>query len=73
MTENKTWQEIYDLIDEMKEKTETQKSVTRTISRINYANVFTTLANKTSLMYDKNIQLRVNVQDGILSIMMKRK
>ena len=68
-----TWVEVHDLIKEMIEKLDTQKTVTRTISRINYTELLGVLRNHTILQHDRNIHLKVNVQDGIISIQMRRK
>lgn len=68
-----TWVEVHDLIKEMIEKLDTQKTVTRTISRINYTELLGVLRNHTILQHDRSIQLKVNCQDGIISIQMRRK
>ena len=73
MTENMTWQQLHSLIMEMRSKLETQKSVTRTVSRVNYCTLMSILTNQSVFQYDKNIHLKVNVQDGIMSVTLKNK
>ena len=68
-----TWQECHELIREMRDKLETQQSVTRTISRINYTELLGVLRNHTVFQHDKSIKLKVNCQDGIIVVRMERK
>lgn len=73
MTDNLTWQQLHSMIMEMRNKLETQQSVTRTVSRINYATLMSILTNQNTFMYDKNIHLKLNVQDGVISITLKKR
>ena len=73
MTENMTWQQLHSLTMEMRNKLETQKSVTRTVSRVNYATWMSILTNQSVFQYDKNIHLKVNVQGGAISVTLKNK
>ena len=73
MTDNLSWEELYGLITEMKQKLETQQSVTRTVPRINYATLMSILTNQNTFMYDKSIHLKLNIQDGVISITLKKR
>ena len=72
MTENMSWIEIHELIKTMLNKLETQKTVTRTINRINYTETLQVLQNQTVLQYNKNIKLKIICQKGTLTIQMER-
>ena len=72
MTENLSWQKIHELIRTMINKLETQKSVTRTISRINYTETLQVLRNQTQFQYNKDIKLKIIAQKGTLTIIMER-
>ena len=73
MTENLTWQEIHNIIRTMIQKMETQETVTRTISRINYSELLGVLSNFTIFQYQKDIQLKIDCQDEIIIIQMINK
>lgn len=73
MTDNLTWQQIHTLLNTMTQKLETQQSVTRTISRTNYNELLSVLTNRTSFKYDKKLHLKLNIQDGLITITLKRK
>ena len=73
MTDNLTWQQLHTMIMEMRNKLETQQSVTRTVSRINYATLMSILTNQNTFMYDKSIHLKLNIQDGVISITLKKR
>ena len=72
MTENLTWQQLHELIMEMRSKLETQQSVTRTVSRVNYSTLMSILTNQSVFQHDKTVHLKVNVQHGVISITLKR-
>lgn len=72
MTENMSWIEIHELIKTMLNKLETQKTVTRTINRINYTETLQVLQNQTVLQYNKNIKLKIICQKGTLTIQMEQ-
>ena len=72
MTENMTWQQLHELIMEMRSKLETQQSVTRTVSRVNYSTLMSILINQSVFQHDKSIHLKLNVQHGVISITLKR-
>ena len=72
MTENMSWQKIHELIREMLNRLETQKSVTRTISRINYTETLQVLRNQTQFQHNKDIKLKIIAQKGTLTIIMER-
>ena len=72
MTENLSWQKIHELIREMLNRLETQKSVTRTISRINYTETLQVLRNQTQFQHNKDIKLKIICQKGTLTIIMER-
>ena len=73
MNENLSWQQIHELLNTMTQKLETQQSVTRTISRTNYNELLSVLTNRTSFKYDKKLHLKLNIQDGLITITLKRK
>ena len=70
--ENLSWVEIHELIKTMLNRLETQKSVTRTISRINYTETLQVLRNQTEFQHNKDIKLKIICQKGTLTIMMER-
>ena len=70
--ENLSWIEIHELIKTMLNKLETQKTVTRTINRINYTETLQVLQNQTVLQYNKDIKLKIIAQKGTLTIIMER-
>ena len=72
MTENLNWQELHDLIRQMILKTETQKSVSRTISRINYSELINILTNNETLKHDRTLYFRVTVDGDKIKLFMKR-
>lgn len=57
----------------MIQKMETQETVTRTISRINYSELLGVLCNFTIFQYQKDIQLKIDCQDEIIIIQMINK
>ena len=71
--DNLTWQQLHSMIMEMRNKLETQQSVTRTVPRINYATLMSILTNQNTFMYDKSIHLKLNIQDGVISITLKKR
>ena len=73
MNENLSWQQIHELLNTMTQKIETQQTVTRTISRTNYNELLSVLTNRTSFKYDKKLHLKLNIQDGLITITLKRK
>ena len=72
MNENLSWQQIHELLNTMTQKLETQQTVTRTISRTNYNELLSVLTNRTSFKYDKKLHLKLNIQDGLITITLKR-
>ena len=70
--ENLSWVQIHELIRDMRNRLETQQTVTQTISRINYTEVLGILRNHTELQYNKDIKLKIICQKGTLTIMMER-
>ena len=70
--ENLSWVEIHELIKDMRNRLETQKTVTRTINRINYTETLQVLQNQTVLQYNKDIKLKIIAQKGTLTIIMER-
>ena len=73
MTENLKWIEIHELIKTMRGKLDTQQTVTRTISRTNYSEALGILRNFSEFQYNRNIKLKIILQDGLLTIQMERK
>ena len=71
MTENLTWQQIHELIRDMRNRLETQQTVTRTISRINYSEVLGILRNFSEFQYNKEIKLKLICQKGTLTIILE--
>ena len=71
MTENLTWQQIHELIRDMRNRLETQKTVTRTISRINYSEVLGILRNFSEFQYNKEIKVKLICQKGTLTIILE--
>lgn len=72
MTENMTWQELHELVMEMRTRLETQQSVTRTVSRVNYSTLMSILINQSVFQHDKSIHLKLNVQHGVITITLKK-
>ena len=72
MVDNLTWIELHDLIRNMINLIDKQKTVTRTISRVNYAELFNVLVNYTTLQYDKSINFNVNGRGDKLVLKMWR-
>lgn len=70
--ENLSWVQIHELIKDMRNRLETQKTVTRTISRINYSEVLGILRNFSEFQYNKEIKVKLICQKGTLTIMMER-
>ena len=71
MTENLSWVQIHELIRDMRNKLETQQTVTRTISRINYSEVVGILRNFSEFQYNKDIKLKLICQKGTLTIILE--
>ena len=71
--ENLSWVEIHELIKTMRDNLNTQQTVTRTISRINYGEVLGILRNFTEFQHNRNIKLKIILQDGLMTIQMERK
>lgn len=72
MVDNLTWIELHDLIRNMINLIDKQKAVTRTISRVNYAELFNVLINYTTLQYDKSINFNINGRGDKLVLKMWR-
>lgn len=70
--ENLSWVQIHELIRDMRNRLETRKSVTRTISRINYGEVLGILRNFSEFQHNRNIKLKIILQDGLIMIQMER-
>ena len=70
--ENLSWVEIHELIRDMRNRLETQKTVTMTINRINYSEVLGVLRNHTEFQHNKNIKLKIIAQKGTLTIIMEK-
>ena len=69
MTDNYSWQQLHELITEMKH----ENKVTRTIPRINYSTLLSILTNQTVFQYTKNTTLIITVQDDNITITMEMK
>lgn len=71
--ENLSWVELYDMIKQQREKLEHQKTATKTISRINYSEVLGILRNFSEFQHNKDIKLKIILQDGVMTIQMEKK
>ena len=69
--ENLSWVQIHELIRDMRNRLETQQTVTRTISRINYSEVVGILRNFSEFQYNKDIKLKLICQKGTLTIILE--
>ena len=69
--ENLSWVQIHELIKDMRNRLETQKTVTRTISRINYSEVLGILRNFSEFQYNKEIKVKLICQKGTLTIILE--
>lgn len=69
--ENLSWVQIHELIRDMRNRLETQKTVTRTISRINYSEVLGILRNFSEFQYNKEIKVKLICQKGTLTIILE--
>ena len=71
--ENLSWVELHEMIKQQREKLEYQKTATRTISRINYSEVLGILRNFSEFQHNRNIKLKLILQDGVMTIQMEKK
>ena len=69
--EGRDVEDIYDLIRDMRNRLETRESVTSTINRIKYSDVLDVLRNFTEFQYNRNIKLKIILQDGLMTIQME--
>lgn len=57
---NLSWSEIYDIVRELTDKIETQKTVQKTIPRVNLKTLLQIMINFDTFTYDKKNQLQNN-------------
>jgi len=67
-----TLDEIYDTIQQMKNKLSEKGSVTHVFKRKDYEAVLVILSDEHSLLSDKDIHVKVNFQHGILTVSFRR-
>lgn len=67
-----TLDEIYDTIQQMKNKLSEKGSVTHVFKRKDYEAVLLILSDEHSLLSDKDIHVKVNFQHGILTVSFRR-
>ena len=72
MTDNLTWIDVYNMIQLMKQKLDQRGYATKVFSRGNYHDVLCVLSND-KVSGDRNIDVKVNMQDGILTVRLRRK
>ena len=65
--------EIYDTIQTMKQKLTDKGQVTQVFSRADYHEVLCLLSNEIGLARDKGVHMKVNIQDGIVTVSLRRK
>jgi hypothetical protein len=67
-----TWMEVYQMIQNMKQKLDQRGYATKVFSRGNYHDVLCVLSND-KVSGDRSIDVKVNMQDGILTVRLRRK
>ena len=72
MTKKLTLNEVYDLIQNMKNRLSVKGSVTHVFKRHDYEAVLIVLSDEKDLLADKDIHVRVNFQHGILTVSFRR-
>ena len=68
-----TFIEVYDTIQTMKDKYHERGYATKIFHRDDYHEVLCVLGNEMSLGLDKTAHVKVNVQDGIITVSLRRK
>ena len=68
-----TFIEVYDTIQSMKQKYQKCGYATKIFHRDDYHEVLCVLGNEMSLGLDKTAHVKVNIQDGIITVSLRRK
>lgn len=63
MVENLTWIELHDLVRNMLVLMDKQKTVTRTLARVNYKELLQVLLNFKDLQHDKSIRFNLDMKN----------
>ena len=72
MTSILSWMEVYQMIQNMKKEVDKHGDVIKVFSRYNYHDVLCVLSND-KVSGDRGIDVKVNMQDGILTVRLRRK
>ena len=68
-----TFIEVYDMIQNMKDKYHRCGYATKIFHRDDYHEVLCVLGNEMSLGLDKTAHVKVNIQDGVITVSLRRK
>lgn len=66
------YEEVYDLIQEMVDKLNHRGQVTKVFKREDYHDIFCILNNYESVMADRKVHVKVNVQHGVVTVSFRR-
>ena len=72
MTKKLTLAEIYNTIQMMKQKLSTKDSITHVFKRVDSEAVLIVLSDERDLLEDRGINIKVTVQNGILTVLLRR-
>ncbi|MBR0059361.1 MAG: hypothetical protein IJP99_08540 [Methanobrevibacter sp.] len=72
MTEKLSLNEVYDTIQNTKNRLSVKGSVTHVFKRRDYEAVLIVLSDEKDLLADKDIHVKVNFQHGILTVSFRR-
>lgn len=72
MTNKLSLAEIYNTIQMMKQKLSAKGSVTHVFKRVDYEAVLVVLSDERDLLEDRGINIKVTVQNGILTVLLRR-
>ena len=72
MTQKLTLNEVYDMIQNMKQKLDEKGRVTHVFKRVDYEAVLVVLSDERDLLFDRGIKIKVTVQNGILTVLLRR-
>ena len=73
MTEKMTWMEVYNTIQDMKNKLTHRDYTTQVFSRGNYHDILCILSNDIQLAKDRSMHIKVNIQDSLITVSLRRK
>ena len=68
-----TFMETYDMIQNLKERFNEKGYATKIFHREEYHDVLCILSNEGMFCKDRSVHLKVNVQDGIITVSLRRK